>query len=264
MLKTRILNFGKRIVPHNLRIYLRKLNWKINYHLQNLNSNSSGPGVYCPIADKSFKSFIRMQDDLLTPTNGARSRQRLVWLYLKNEIDILNKEARVLHVAPEISYQDILSKQKNLSYFPGDKMVAGYSNQGGVQNIDLTKLEFEDNSFDLVICNHVLEHIPDDKAAMSEIYRVLKPGGKGVITVPIKEDLENTYENDEITTPQDRVKHFGQWDHVRWYGMDIKKRFEDAGFEVELKKYGENFSEEDFQKYGLCNDIIIDLRKPLL
>src|SRR5690606_40218460 len=135
--------------------------------------------------ERTYTHFIRHKGDRLSPGNGAHSRQRLVWHFLKHEIGILEKKLRVLHVAPELAFMAILKDRKNLEYVPGDKMVAGYSDQKGVRNIDLTALEFPDRSFDLVICNHVLEHIPDDLAAMREIHRVLAPGGKAVITVPI-------------------------------------------------------------------------------
>ncbi len=258
--KRKIVNRGKKIVPLKIRIFFRKLNWR-RYYLQQIIFGAPSRGVYCPIAKRNFKRFIKINGDLVTPSNGARRRQRLVWHYLENELDILTKNLRVLHIAPELSYLEILRKQKNLEYIPGDKMVQGYSNQKGIKNVDLTQLEFDHDYFDYVIANHVLEHIPDDKKAMTEIFRVLKNGGIGVITVPINEKLEKTYEDSTIILPDDREKHFGQWDHVRLYGLDIKKRFEEVGFEVEMNRYYESFSNDDYERFGLCQDIIIVVRK---
>jgi len=256
-MKQKIINFGKKIIPYDIRIFLRKVNWERYYIQQTLFSGSTQEKVYCPIAKKEFKAFVKISNELITPSNGARKRHRLVWHFLENEMDILSGHSKILHVAPELPFYEIFSKQENLIYVPGDKMVEGYSNQKGIQNIDLTELEFEDNTFDFVICNHVLEHIPDDQKAMSEIFRVLNTGGKAIITVPINEKLRKTYENNSITTPKEREKHFGQWDHVRWYGPDIKNRMEKHGFEVEMNRYGAHFSESEFRRLGLCNDIII-------
>ena len=210
-----IVNISKKILPFGLRIFFRKLNWKRRY-IQQLILNKSLPyKVYCPIAKEEFKRFIKSGNDLLTPSNGARGRQRLVWHYLEHELNILNSRLRLLHIAPEYSYFQILNKQKNIDYVPGDKMVLGYSNQKGINHIDLTELKFGNSSFDCIIANHVLEHIPDDKKAMKEIYRTLKTGGLGVITVPMDEKLEKTYEDTSVVSPKEREKHFGQWDHVR-------------------------------------------------
>ncbi|MFO7868300.1 MAG: methyltransferase domain-containing protein [Bacteroidales bacterium] len=260
-LKQRIVNIGKNIIPFEIRIFFRKLNWRRYYLQQIIFGELSRTEVYCPIAKKSFKKFIKISGDLVTPSNGARSRQRLVWHYLENELDILTKNLRVLHIAPELSYLEILRKQKNLEYIPGDKMVQGYSNQKGIKNVDLTQIEFNNDCFDYIIANHVLEHIPNDKKAMTEMFRVLKNGGIGVVTVPINEKLDNTYEDSKIILPDDREKHFGQWDHLRLYGLDIKKRFEEVGFDVEMNRYYEKFSKEDYEKFGFCKDIIIVLRK---
>jgi ubiquinone/menaquinone biosynthesis C-methylase UbiE len=123
--------------------------------------------------------------------------------------------------------------------------------------VDLTALTYENDFFDLIICNHVLEHIPDDKKAISEMYRALKKGGKAVITVPIDENLEKTYEDSNITSPADRLKHFGQWDHVRSYAKDIKQRFENEGFNTELIQYADHFSSEEFNRMGLRDDYIV-------
>ncbi|WMJ75211.1 methyltransferase domain-containing protein [Cytophagaceae bacterium ABcell3] len=256
----KIVNFVKKVVPHDIRIFFRKLNWKRHYILQNL-FQAQKPKVYCPIAKREFKAFVRLQNELITPTNGARARQRLVWHFIENKLAILNRNAKLLHVAPEHAFYQVFKNQKNLTYVAGDKMVDGYSNQKGVQNIDLTKLSFPDNEFDFVLCNHVLEHIPDDGAAMSEIYRVLKSQGTAIITVPINESFEKTYENPSITSPKDRKEHFGQWDHVRWYAPDIKDRLEKHGFTVEMNRYGKEFSTEAFERFGFCNDIIVVAHK---
>ncbi len=251
-----IINVSKRYIPHGVRMALRRLNWKRLYATQTLFSNGK-EAVYCPIAERPFKKFIDHNNDKLSPTNGARSRQRLVWHYLKHVIGVLDKPMNVLHVAPEGPFLEILSKQPGLEYFPGDKMVEGYGDQQGVNNIDLTALELPSDSFHLVICNHVLEHIPDDAAAMREMYRVLRIGGKAVITVPIKESLPRTYEDPSITSPADRRKHFGQWDHVRFYSLDIKDRLAQAGFLVELVRYGERFTRAEYQRLGFCDDVIV-------
>lgn len=260
-MKQEFINLGKKIVPHDIRIFFRKLNWKRHYIQQSLLGGHPGEKVFCPIAKKEFKTFIKINNDLVTPSNGARKRHRLVWHFLENELKILKGHSKILHIAPELPFYEILSKQKGLTYVPGDKMVAGYSNQKGILNVDLTALEFENDMFDYVLCNHVLEHIPDDGKAMSEIFRVLKPGGKAIITVPINEKLSETYEDSTITSPKDREKHFGQWDHVRWYATDIKSRLEKYGFEVDMNRYGKGFTESDFQRFGFGNDIIVVAKK---
>lgn len=262
MIKQKITNTAKKIIPENIRVFFRKLNWKFRYLIQSINVKTSDAIVYCPIAKKEFKTFAKFGNNLITPSNGARGRQRLVWHYLENEIKILDRKIRLLHTAPEKPYFEILSKQKNIDYIPGDKMEEGYSNQDGILNIDLTSLEFDDCDFDLLLSNHVLEHIPDDKKAMAEIFRVLKKGGKAIITVPINEKQVETFEDSMIVTPKERKKHFGQWDHVRFYGLDIKNRLEELGFNVQMFKYGEKFSKIDFQKYGFVNDYIIVAEKP--
>ena len=134
--------------------------------------------------------------------------------------------------------------------------MAGYQYDDTVQHMDITALPFPDGQFDWVICNHVLEHIEEDQKAMSELYRVLKPGGCALLQVPISRKLEITYEDFNIQSPEEREKHFGQNDHVRVYGNDYPKRLKSAGFEVEeiiptpsQKKFGLNPKEVVF----ICN-----------
>ncbi len=264
-MKTKIVNLSKKIVPYKLRIALRKLNWRRYYLQQTLfGTQKNAPKVYCPIAEKEFKKFISLHNDLLTPTNGARSRHRLICLFLKNETDIFKAERKVLHIAPEYCLYQKFIATESCKYYPGDKMADGYGKQVGVNNVDLTDLPYDDFFFDYVLCNHVLEHIPDDRKAMAEIYRVLQPSGEAVITIPIDEAIGKTYEDETITSPEQRKKHFGQWDHLRLYSTDIKERLESIGFEVELIRYGDRFSREDYAKYGLCNNLIIHAKRAAL
>jgi len=222
--------------------------------------------VFCPIEEKEYNCFVPEEKgvwkSLISPGNGARSRHRLIWLYLKQNTGIFTTKCNLLHIAPEFCYFEILKNLPNLDYLPGDKMVEGYGKQSQVAYMDLLDLQLKDNSIDYILCNQVLEHIPDDRKAMSEMYRVLKPGAKAIITVPFDEARETTYEDFSITSPEEREKHFGQWDHVRWYAKDIVNRFKDAGFrDVELIRFCEQFSKADFDKFGLCDDLILIAKK---
>ncbi|MFK8058069.1 MAG: methyltransferase domain-containing protein [Saprospiraceae bacterium] len=255
-------NAAKKIIPEGIRIFFRRVNWKWQYFVQTTLQTPTGKSVYCPIAKQEFKAYAKIGNALITPSNGARGRQRLVWHYLEHDQKIFSKKISLLHTAPELSFFKIFKNAANIDYTAGDKMMDGYSNQSGILNIDLTDLKFEDSKFDYLLSNHVLEHIPDDKKAMSEIYRVLKPGGTAVITVPINETFTETYENPNVKTAEERIKHFGQWDHVRWYSTDIKERLEAVGFEVELVRYANQFSTEDFNKFGFKNNIIVRATRP--
>jgi SAM-dependent methyltransferase len=260
-MKQKIVNLAKKYISHNFRIFLRKINWNFQYFIQSILSSNKN-SVYCPIDEKEYKTFIKIKGDLASPGNGARKRHRLIWLFLKNELGILEKKATVLHIGPEQAFFNILKNQNNLNYIPGDKMVDGYNNQKGIRYTDLTNLDFDSNYFDYIICNHVLEHIPDDSAAISEMYRTLKNKGKAIITVPLSEENKITFEDKNITSASDREKYYGQWDHLRLYGTDIKDKFVKAGFKCSLVKYADNFSDADKYKYGISNDIIIFAEKP--
>ncbi|MEM6347979.1 MAG: methyltransferase domain-containing protein [Bacteroidota bacterium] len=137
-----------------------------------------------------------------------------------------------------------------ISYFPVDLFTEGYKYPEGTINMDITQMEFPENKFDFILCSHVLEHVPNDTLAMSELYRVLKPGGWGILQVPIEMDREQTYEDDSITSPEERKIAFGQFDHVRVYGRDYIKRLEYVGFAVELDDYSIQLSAHDKFRYG--------------
>ena len=128
---------------------------------------------------------------------------------------------------------------------------------------DLTSTNFKDESFDLIICNHVLEHIEDDKSALNEIYRILKYNGISILQVPMNVKRKNTFEDSSIKSKNQREKYFGQYDHVREYGLDFKDRVEQAGFKVEMINYSTKISQDLVIKYGLMKDDLIPIGKKL-
>ncbi len=256
-----LTNLAKRFLPFGLRLRLRDVNRRRMYLQEKVVLPKGAESVYCPIAEQEFATFLKKGSDLLTPSNGARARHRLIWLYLDRRTDLFRRPQRLLHVAPEVCLMPRLAAVPGLEYVPGDKMVKGYGTQGAVTYLDLLDIDYPDAHFDFVLCNHVLEHIPDDGKAMTEMYRVLRPGGTLLVTVPINESLEQTYENPDVTDARQREEHFGQWDHVRYYGMDIADRLRAVGFAVSMERYGEAFETEEYRRYGLNQDLLVLCRK---
>ncbi len=205
----------------------------------------------CPVCNHNFRKMLPggfdlevikekeiigsgLRENNICPYCQSTDRDRLVFEYLKYHTDIFGHKLRVLHVSPEPALYNRLRKQKNILYVTGTKYAEGYYYHKNIESIDLTQLHYGNDEFDMVICNHVLEHITDDSKAMSEIFRVLVKGGVAILQVPISLKLDTTYEDNSITGHKDREKHFGQFDHVRIYGKDYKNRLEDAGFKVLL------------------------------
>lgn len=216
-----------------------------------------GNKFYDPIDGKSYSKFLpygygKQRENALSPGTLSLERHRQMWLYLQNETDFFTKNYKVLHIAPEQEFLRKFKKMQNLDYISADL----FSPIVDVK-ADILDLPFADESFDIIFCNHVLEHIEDDAKAMSELYRVLRPGGWGILQVPMKNSLEKTYEDFSIKDPKERQKHFGQYDHVRWYGMDYFDRLRKAGFETEPNFYSQKFSEEEIKKYGLRHNEIL-------
>jgi len=170
------------------------------------------------------------------PICGSFDRERLLYLFLLHKTDVFNKRLKLLHVAPETKIACLFSDNQGIEYITAD-----LNPQGVMMKMDITKIQFADNSFDFIICNHVLEHVVDDQKAMSELYRVLKPGGGAILQVPISLSLKSTYEDFSITKAQDRQDAFGQADHVRIYARDYKNRLERSGFKVDIFQSKEAF-----------------------
>lgn len=177
-------------------------------------------------------------------------RARALWLWLTKEFGLSSRpELQVLHVASEEALARRFRKVKNIAYTVIDKKCPGYSYPDYVRDGDILQLEFADDSFDLVICNHVLEHIKDDRRAMHELYRVCRPGGTAILMVSMDSDRMQTEEEgaDEQLSPAERLARFGQRDHVRIYGRDYFYRLAEVGFKVERI----TFSEEENSRYAL-------------
>ena len=204
-----------------------------------------------PIDNQGYRNLLpygygKQRNNVLSPGTLSLERHRLMWLYLKNETDFFTKPAKVLHIAPEQSFYKRFRNQKNIDYLTSD-----LESPLADVKADICDLPFEDNSFDVIFCNHVLEHIPDDAKAMSELYRVMKPGGWGILQVPISYQREITYEDPSVTTKEERKEKFGQYDHVRVYGLDYYKRLENAGFIVKQIDYTKQISPADVEKFCL-------------
>lgn len=223
----------------------------------------SGNQFTDPIDGKKFRKFLpygygKTRANALSPSTLSLERHRLMWLYLQRETDFFSKPLKILHIAPEQCFYKKFKALKNLEYITAD-----LNSPLADVKADLLNLPFEDEFFDVIFCNHVLEHIVDDKKAMQEIFRVMKPGGWGILQVPMKQDLAETYEDFSITDPTERKKHFGQYDHVRWYGQDYFQRLENVGFEVDKNFGTHKFSREEQKQYALmAGEILPVVYKP--
>jgi len=204
-----------------------------------------------PIDGKSYRKFFpygyeTVRENVLAPGTLSLERHRLFWLYLKNETSFFTQEHKVLHFAPEQAFLKRFRKLENIDYTTTDL-------NSPIADIkaDICKLPFDDNQYDFIICNHVLEHIPDDTKAMQELYRVLAPGGTAIIQVPYDRNRHISFEDDSITNPKERARIFGQYDHVRVYGMDYFKKLAAVGFIVEGVDYTAKLSVVEIEKYRL-------------
>lgn len=233
-----------------------------------------------PIDGKSFKSMLpygyeTQRNNVLSPSTLSLERHRLLWLYLNEQTDFFQSEfisdsqvsnsnrvklrntetssaLKVLHFAPEQAFYKLFRKQKNLDYTTTDL----FSPLADVK-ADICNLPFEDNQYDIILCNHVLEHIPDDTKAMQELYRVLKPGGMAILQIPQDLKRATTFADDSITDQKERAKIFGQYDHVRIYGRDYFDKLRSIGFTVIEEDYTNKIAPELVEKYCLAKGEII-------
>lgn len=229
-----------------------------------------GSKYKCNICNKGFSKMLKGGFDLpvieekqivgaglrnhICPYCLSTDRDRLVQLYLNNSRIFENNNHKLLHIAPEPSLYHKLIKFENINYIPAVKYHEGIYYPKNITLVDITDIQFNNAEFDMVICNHVLEHIDDDTLAISEILRVLRKGGKAILQVPYSKILSKTYENARITSTGQREKHFGQFDHVRLYGTDYQQKLEDVGFNVELFDPASILSQIEINKLALFKD----------
>lgn len=205
---------------------------------------------YCPVCDENISSFLSFnnREHAKCPKCSSLERHRLIWLYFKEKTNIFTDNIKMIHIAPEYSFWEILSKQKNIDYLTAD--INGVNKYVKVK-MDIQAIEYEDNTFDVIYCSHVLEHVPNDLQAMKELRRVLKPSGWAILQVPINYSKKETLEKEEYNTPELRTKYYGQHDHVRYYGRDYKDKLVEAGFIVEEIDYLASLDSDLINKYGL-------------
>ena len=216
----------------------------------------SGRRFIDPIDGSSYRKFLsygykKLRKNALCPGTLSLERHRLLWLYLDRETNFFSKKLNVLHMAPEQVFFKKFKTFENWNYTTCD-----LNSPLAEVKADICNLPFENNFFDLILCNHVLEHIPDHEKAISELYRVLKKGGTLIVQVPIDLTKEKTFEDFNIINKKERNKIFGQYDHVRVYGTDFFSFLNRAGFKAKSINYTDSISKEEIQKFGLKKDII--------
>jgi SAM-dependent methyltransferase len=251
----KIFKFFLNLIPRPILIslsYIAKPIFKIYY---------AGNTYEDPIDGYTFRSFLpygyeNPRENVLSPSTLSLERHRLLWLFLKKETNFFTAPLKVLHFAPEQAFYKRFKKLKNLDYTTTD-----LNSPLADVKADICNLPFEENSFDVIFCNHVLEHIPDDTKAMSELYRVLKPGGWGIFQIPQDLKREKTFEDNTITDKVERAKIFGQYDHVRIYGKDYFNKLRTIGFTVNEVDFTKQLTPVEINRYRLATGEIIPLVK---
>ena len=241
-LKRFLVEGAIKITPSKYREYLKKI---IFY----------GNERSCPICDSKIRKFytyffppnikIDPRPDALCPVCGSIERERLLWLYLEEYTNFfINPKKKILHIAPEIVLSDRIRKNEFIEYLSAD-----LDPTRAMVYMDLTDIKMSDNVFDVIICNHVFEHIPDHKKAIREIYRILKPGGWAILQVPMLGEL--TFEDPAATTPEAREKIYGFAEHVRGYGKDYRDFLIAAGFSVKVDDFVKKLGDKTVKYMGL-------------
>ena len=223
-----------------------------------------GRGRECPVCGCRRRKFLPYgytspREDALCPRCMALERHRLLWLWLERETDIAQGEANLLHIAPEVSLMRkffIIYKSNYNRYVTAD-----LESPLAQIHFDIRSIPLPDESFDVVICNHIMEHIDDDHKAMGEVLRVMKHGGWGVILSPVDRSRAVTFEDDSITDPQERSRIFGQYDHRRIYGRDYADRLRSAGFDVEEIDYAATLTPEERTKYAIKDETLYIVKR---
>ena len=217
-----------------------------------------GKGKQCPLCGCQRRKFlpygyVTSRENALCPNCLSLERHRLLWLWLLRESDIGRGAMalpRLLHIAPEVA---LMRKFKKMYAREAERYVtADLESPLADMHFDVQQIPLEDESFDAIICNHIMEHVEDDRKALKELYRIMRRGGWGVILSPVELEREKTFEDDTITDRAERTRIFGQYDHRRIYGRD--ERLREAGFEVYDIDYKNELSKAEQELYALPAD----------
>lgn len=242
-----IKSLVKALVPKRYLINVKEIYLKVR------SSYYIGDNFFCPCCEGHFREFLPLRNYpnlfVMCPRCESLERHRLLWMYFKERTNIFAENVELLHIAPEFCFQKIFEAMPNIHYITAD-LKSRYAKV----KMDITKIQYEDNLFDAVLCNHVLEHIEEDKKAMREIFRTLKPGGWAILQSPIDLKRIETFENPNVISPEERKRFFGQSDHVRIYGRDYKEKLEHCGFNVRVDNYVKGLSNEIIDHYKLDKD----------
>ena len=222
-----------------------------------------GRGRKCPMCGVRRRRFlpygyVNSREDALCPRCLSLERHRLIWLWLERHSDLFSSHPRLLHIAPEVSLMRHFKRHyKGLDSY----ITADLESPLADMHFDVQHIPLDSRSIDVVICNHLLEHVADDRCALRELYRIMRPGGWGIMLVPEDRSRATTFEDDTITDPEERTRLFGQYDHRRIYGRDYDLRLEEAGFSVERISVGSLLTDQERQLYAAGNDDLVVVRK---
>jgi len=254
----------KKLISYIIRKVPRKYLQRVSHYVLPLVAVFlKGKKYHCPVCGHEYRKMLpygrKARANALCPNCLSLERHRLLWLYLDQKTTFLKQPAAVLHIAPEVCFKNRFKKVHGQGYITGD-----IESPLADVKMDVHNIPFEDNRFDNVFCNHVMEHVESDLKAMQEIYRVLKPGGWAIIQSPQDMSRETTFEDPTITDPKAREEAYWQSDHVRLYGRDYGQRLRQAGFEVTEDNFVQTLTPEEQQRYSLpTEEIIYFCRKAL-
>lgn len=222
-----------------------------------------GKRLHCPLCGHGFRKmlpygYVESRENALCPSCLSLERHRLLWLWLQRESRLFEERPRLLHIAPEICLMRHLKEAYHCC--PERYVTADLESPLAELHFDVQRIPLPDSSFDVVICNHLLEHVASDRRALKELRRILCPGGWGVVLAPIDYSRAETFEDDSITDPEERTRLFGQYDHRRVYGRDYVERLREAGFEAEEIDYAATLSEEERTRYALSQERLYIIR----